>query len=256
MNFTAIAYEVSPRGVATITINRPDRGNALNHAAIDELGERFVFCAMAKGVRVIVLRGAGKHFCAGADMGGRMSDVSASKFTLATLMEAVDLCPKPTIAAVQGAAVGGGLALASACDVVVATPEAFFSIPEVRLGMAPSPVLSALFMRATGYRHFRRYGFSGERFSAARALEMGFVSEVHDAANVDAAVDAIADAMLHGAPGAIAELKSRIADFGVPTAARLYAPASRDAKHERGPEAEEGVAAFREKRNPSWYKAV
>jgi methylglutaconyl-CoA hydratase len=255
MNLTAITFDLSPRGVATITLNRPDRGNALNQAAIDELGERFVFCAMAKAVRVVVLRGAGKHFCAGADLGGRAADAAPAKFTLASMVEAIDTCPKPVVALVQGAAIGGGLAVASACDVVMATPEAFFSIPEVRLAMAPSPVLSALFMRATGYRHFRRYGFSGERFSAARAIEMGFVSEMHDASEIDAATEAVVDAMLRGAPGAIAELKARVAEYGAPPASKLYAPESRDAKHERTQEAEEGVAAFKEKRDPSWYKA-
>ncbi len=255
MNLTAITFDLSPRGFATITLNRPDRGNALNQAAIDEIGERFVYCSMAKAVRVVVLRGAGKHFCAGADLGGRGVETQAPKFTLATMMEAVDRCTKPTIAAVHGAAIGGGLALVSACDVVLATPEAFFSIPEVRLGMAPSPVLAALFLRATGYRHFRRYGFSGERFSAARAVEMGFVSELHPAEGLDAAVAAIADAMQRGAPGAIAELKARVAEYDMPPASKLYAPDSRDAKHVRTVEAEEGVAAFKEKRDPAWYKA-
>ncbi len=255
MNFTALTYELSARGVATITLNRPERGNALNHTAIDELGERFVHCALANAVRVVVLRGAGKHFCAGADMGGRDSDLAPAKFTLASMMEAVDTCAKPVIAVVQGAAVGGGFALASACDVILAAPEAFFSIPEVRLGMAPSPVLSALFLRAVGYRHFRRYGFSGERIAAARAFEMGFVSEVAPLAELEARAGALCDAMLRGAPHALAELKQRVAEYGVPPASKLYAPESRDAKHMRSAEAEEGVAAFKEKRDPHWYKA-
>jgi methylglutaconyl-CoA hydratase len=255
MDFKAVTWELSARGVATITLNRPDRGNALNQAAIDELGERFVHCSLVNDVRVVVLRGAGKHFCAGADMGGRGADAAEPRFSLASMMEAVDTCSKPVVAVVQGAAVGGGLALASACDVILAAPEAFFSIPETRLGMAPSPVLSALFMRAVGYRHFRRYGFSGERISAARAFEMGFVSEVAPVAELEAKAAAVVDAMLRSAPHATAELKSRVAEYGVPPASKLYAPESRDAKHERTAEAEEGVAAFKEKRDPRWYRA-
>ncbi len=254
MNLTAIAFDLSPRGVATITLNRPERGNALNQAAIDELGERFVHCSVSGLVRVVVLRGAGKHFCAGADMGAKGPDIVQARFSLASMMEAVDTCSKPVIAVVQGAAVGGGFALASACDVVLAAPESFFSIPETRLGMAPSPVLSALFMRATGYRHFRRYGFSGERIAAARAHEMGFVSEVCPAAELDAKTAAVVDAMLRSAPRATAELKARVAEYGVPPASKLYAPEFRDAPHARTAEAEEGVAAFKEKRDPSWYK--
>ncbi len=254
MPFTTIAHDLSPRGVATITLNRPERGNALNQAAIDELGELFAQCAVHKETRVIVLRGAGKHFCAGADLGGRGGEEIPPRFTLATMIEAVDICPKPVIAVVQGAAVGGGLALASACDVALATPEAFFSMPETRLGMAPSPVLSALFVRAFGYRHFRRYGFSGERISAARAFEMGFVSEVRAADQLEAGVAAVVDAMLRGAPGAMAELKARVEDYVAPSASTIYNHASRDFKHERGLEAEEGVAAFREKRDPAWYR--
>jgi methylglutaconyl-CoA hydratase len=246
-----ISIETSARAVTTVTLNRPDRGNALNQALLDELGTAFTAFAADPAVRVVVVRGAGRHFCAGADMGGPGG--GEARFTLAAVMETVDRCPKPTIAAIHGAAVGGGLALAACCDVIVATHEAFFAIPEVRLGMAPSPTLSALFMRAVGYRRFRRYGFSGERIGAQEAHVMGLAHELVPAADLEPRVAAIADAMLHGAPNALAELKARVAEYGTPPASVLYAPAQRDAKHHRTAEAEEGVAAFREKRKPSWY---
>lgn len=251
MTHETIQLEISPRAVATVTLNRPDRGNALNQTLIDDLGNCFTALAADAGVRVIVIRGAGKHFCAGADLGGPGGE--EAKFTLAGMMETLDRCPKPTIAAVHGAAIGGGFALTSACDVILATPDAFFSIPETRLGMAPSPTLSALFMRAVGYRNFRRYGFSGERISAAQAHGFGHVSDICAADELDARIAAIADAMLMSAPGATAELKARIAEYGVPPASKLYDPALRDAKHVRTEEALEGVAAFREKRKPKWY---
>jgi len=107
MTFTTITHDLSPRGVATITLNRPERGNALNQAAIDDIGEYFAQRAVDKETRVIVLRGAGKHFCAGADLGGRGGEEIPPRFTLATMIEAVDICPKPVIAVVQGAAIGG-----------------------------------------------------------------------------------------------------------------------------------------------------
>ena len=252
MAYETIQIDISPRAVATVTLNRPDRSNALNQTLIDELATCFADFASNPAVRVIVIKGAGKHFCAGADLGGPGGGAEP-KYTLAGMMEMVDRCPKPTIAVVHGAAVGGGFALTSACDVILATPEAFFSIPETRLGMAPSPTLSALFMRGVGYRNFRRYGYSGERISAAQAHTWGHVSEICSAEELDAKVAALADAMLMSAPGATAELKARVAEYGVPPASKLYDPVHRDAKHVRSEEAIEGVAAFREKRKPTWY---
>jgi methylglutaconyl-CoA hydratase len=251
--YETITLDISPRAVATVTLNRPDRGNALNQTLIDDMGVCMTALAADPAVRVVVLRGAGKHFCAGADLGGPGQSAGPPKFTLAGMMETVDRCPKPTIAAVHGAAIGGGFALTSACDVILATPEAFFAIPETRLGMAPSPTLSALFMRAVGYRAFRRYGFSGERINAALAHEFGHVSEICAAADLDARVAEVVDAMLMSAPAATAELKARVAEYGVPPASKLYDPIQRDAKHVRTEEAHEGVAAFREKRKPKWY---
>ena len=253
MAYETIKLEISTRAIATLTLNRPDRGNALNQTLIDDLGNCFTALAADPAARVIVVRGAGKHFCAGADLGGPGQSSAPPKYTLAGMMETVDCCPKPTIAAVGGAAIGGGFALTSCCDVILATPEAFFSIPETRLGMAPSPTLSALFMRAVGYRNFRRYGYSGERISAAQAHTWGHVSELCSAEELDAKVAALADAMLMSAPGATAELKARVAEYGVPPASKLYDPVIRDARHVRTAEAEEGIAAFREKRKPKWY---
>jgi len=239
------------RGVATVTLNRPDRGNAMNPALIDELGACMRDLAADDGVRIIVLRGAGKHFCAGADVGGRGE--GEPRFTLATMLETLETTPKPTIAVVQGAAAGGGMALAACCDIVMGTPEAFFTIPEARLGMAPSVTLAGLFVRAIGLRAFRRYAYSGERIVAQEALRLGLLSEIAPAAEMEARLEALIDALLHSAPGAIATLKARVADFDVPPISMLFDPAVRDARHARSPEADEGIAAFKEKRKPSWY---
>ncbi len=239
------------RGVATVTLNRPERGNAMNPALIDALGAAMQELGADDGVRVIVLRGAGKHFCAGADVGGRGD--GEPRFTLATMLETIEKTPKPTIAVVQGAAAGGGMALAACCDIVMGTPEAFFTIPEARLGMAPSVTLAGLFVRAIGLRAFRRYGYSGERIVAQEAHRLGLVSEVAPASDMDARLDALIDALLHGAPGAIATLKARMADFAAPPISVLFDPAVRDARHARSPEADEGIAAFKEKRKPNWY---
>ena len=253
MSYETIRAEVSPRGIAIVTLNRPDRGNALNQTLLDELGNCLTSYAQDPQVRIVILRGEGKHFCAGADVGGRSAQDAPPKFSLAQMLEVLERFPKPTMALVQGAAAGGGLALASCCDVVLAGREAFFTIPEVRLGMAPSPTLAALFVRAVGLRAFRRYGFSGERISADVAQRLGLVTEIAEAADLLAKAEAIADAMLLGAPGAIATLKARVCEFNAPPVSTIFDPAVRDAKHVRTSEAEEGVAAFKEKRKPNWY---
>src|SRR5271169_3120370 len=219
-----------------------------------ELGRVFAELAADDGTRLAVLRGSGKHFCAGADLADR-SRAEAGTLTGPTLfdvLEAIDRLPKPTIAAVHGGAIGGGAAIVACCDVVVATDAAFFSIPEVRVGMAPVR-LAPIFIRAMGHRNFRRYGISGERMDAAEALRVGLVHQLCTPQNLDAAVADVADALLNGAPGAIRELKSVCAGLAVPPwpAGSATEPTRRELA--RTPEAAEGIASFREKRKPSWY---
>jgi methylglutaconyl-CoA hydratase len=168
------------------------------------------------------------------------------------VLEAIDRLPKPTIAAVHGGAIGGGAAIAACCNVVVATDAAFFSIPEVRVGMAPLR-LAPIFIRAMGHRNFRRYGISGERMDAAEALRVGLVHQLCTPQKLDAVIADVADALLHGAPGAIRELKSACAGLATPPwpAASATEPARRE--FGKTPESAEGIASFREKRKPSWY---
>jgi len=163
---------------------------------------------------------------------------------------ALDTIQKPTIAAVHGGAVGGGAAFAACCDVALATDGAFFSIPEVRVGMPPLGVMPFL-VRAMGHRNFRRYGLTGERIAAADALRVGLVHQVCDATALDDTLARIADDLLHGAPGALATLKAESAQFAAPPLSVIQA---NHPQHSSGtPEAIEGIASFREKRKPSWY---
>ena len=256
MVFETIATDVSPRGIATVTLDRPDRGNAFNQPMLDELGKQFTAWAAEPAVRVVVLRARGKHFCVGADVAAMAAksagNTAEPAFTLNDTLVAIDTLPKPTIAVVEGGCVGGGLAFAACCDVVFATESAFFSIPEVRLGMVPG--LAPLFARALGSRVLRRYGLSGERFSAAEALRFGFVHEICDATKLDEKIAALADAFLHGAPGAAAELKGLASSYATPERTIVFPPKdSRKSHAARSPEAIEGIAAFREKRKPNWY---
>lgn len=253
MVLQTLSVAVSPRGVATILFNRPDRGNALNQAMMDELGEVLAKHADDDTTRIVVLRGSGKHFCAGADLAARGTepDPAVKPVSLVDILAVVDTMPKPTIAVVHGAAVGGGAGIAACCDIVLATEAAFFSIPEVRIGMAPYGVAPFL-IRAMGHRSFRRYGLSGERIAAAAALRIGLAHEVCTADTLDETLAAIADALLHGAPGAIRELKADMDRFASPPVADILARRKpRDtAKSE---EAREGIASFKEKRKPNWY---
>lgn len=245
-----IKVEQPQPSVATIVLNRPERGNAFNQQMLDELYGTLKGLAINDSVRVLVMRGAGKHFCTGADIAGR-GDGGAG-ITLGQCLAALDDFPKPTIALVQGGCIGGGLALAACCDVLMADEGAFFSVPELRVGIAPSRELSVYFMRAMGARAFRRYGLSGERITAAEALRIGLAHEAHGSGEADARLAPLIDAFLHGAPKATAELKQRVAHI------TSGAPAPKDSGEKRGlertPEAQEGVAAFREKRKPAWYR--
>jgi methylglutaconyl-CoA hydratase len=250
-----LSVDVSPRRIATVTLNRPGRGNAFDQTMLDELAEQFKAFADDDNVRVVVLRGNGKHFCTGADLASRGPDAQAApgarpSASLRDVLIALDTLPKPTVAVVHGGAVGGGAAFAACCDVAIATNEAFFSIPEVRVGMPPLGVMPFL-VRAIGHRSFRRYGLSGERIAAAEALRLGLVHELCDAASLEATVARIADELLHGAPGAIAALKEASAPFASPPLSAILA--HRPRHNPKTPEAIEGIASFREKRKPSWY---
>jgi methylglutaconyl-CoA hydratase len=166
------------------------------------------------------------------------------------VLVALDTLPKPTVAVVQGAAVGGGAAFAACCDIAIATDQAFFSIPEVRVGMPPMGVMPFL-IRAIGHRSFRRYGLSGERIPAAEAQRIGLVHALCGTGALDDTLARIVDELLHGAPGAIAELKAGSALFASPNLDAIVA--HRAPHNPKSPEAIEGIASFREKRKPSWY---
>jgi methylglutaconyl-CoA hydratase len=245
----SVALTVSPRGIAALTLNRPDRSNAFDQPMLNELARQMVERADDHATRVVVLRGAGRHFCGGADLAARAADgeQSTAQASLTDVLMALENLPKPTVAVVHGAAVGGGAGFAACCDIVLAAESAFFSIPEVRVGMAPLGV-AAFLINAMGQRAFGRYAQTGERFSANEALRIGLVHEVVNEEKLDERLAEIADALLHGAPGALRELKTAMKSrFSPPRMEAPHAPGPRSA------EALEGIASFKEKRKPSWY---
>ncbi|MCC6887342.1 MAG: enoyl-CoA hydratase/isomerase family protein [Hyphomicrobiales bacterium] len=251
MTYETITIDRSPRRIATVTLNRPDRGNAFNQTMLDELGTALAALAADAGVRIVVLRGAGKHFCTGADLSARGPSAPAAKHTLRDVLALLDGLVKPTVAVIQGGAIGGGAGLATCCDVTIATEAAFFSIPEVRVGMPPFGIMPFM-IRAIGHRAFRRYGLSGERIAASEALRLGLVHELCELAALEGTLARIADELLLGAPHAMSELKAAAARYATPNLDQILAHIH--PPHDpKSVEAQEGLASFREKRKPSWY---
>ena len=248
-----LEVDVSSRGIATILLNRPERSNAIDQRMLDALVRQFDQLSADDRTRIVVLRGAGKHFCSGADLVARTNapEPSPAQTSIIDMLGALDRLPKPTIAVVHGAAIGGGAAVAACCDVVLAAADAFFSVPEVRVGMPPLGV-TPFVIRAIGHRSFRRYGLSGERFGAIEALRIGLVHEVGQAEKLDEKLAEVVDALLLGAPDAQRTLKDGMEHSVMPTVEEILA---RKPSHgsPRTAEALEGIASFKEKRKPSWY---
>ena len=253
--------EIERKGtVATIWMDRPEVFNAFNEQLIAELATACAALDADAGVRVVVLAGRGKHFSAGADLNWmrRASDSTeaenlADSRKFAAMLRALSGMSKPTIARVQGAALGGGTGLTAACDMAVAADDASFATSEVKFGIIPA-VISPYVLRAIGPRHALRYFQSAERFGAAEAKAMGLVNEVVPVAELDAAVDRLVQALLACGPQAqlaakqlIAALAGRPIDDAVSeeTAIRI-------ARQRATAEAREGFAAFFDRRPPAW----
>ena len=246
--------------VATVTLTRPEVHNALDEILIGNIAQAFQKLAVAEAVRVVVLEAEGKNFCAGADVnwmkraaGLSREDNQRDAMQLAIMVDAIDRCPKPVIAVVQGAALGGGVGLVAAADMVIAAEDASFALTEVRLGLEPS-VIGPVTIRAMGERACRRYFLTGERFDAREACRLGLVHAVVAADKLAEARDHLVEACLKGAPGAIAQAKDLIrvvADTEAgPDLMRLTA--HRIAERRATDEGHEGLMAFLEKRKPGW----
>ena len=256
-----VLWEIDRRGVATVTLNRPAVNNAYNgdllqglHDAMDALGRE-------AGLRVVVLRGNGKHFQAGADLAwingvaaqSPAENERASRVT-AEAIRRLDTCPVPTLALIQGGCFGGGTGVAAACDIVVASTDALFSISETRWGLMAGIILPQL-CQAMGLRQVRRYALSGERFGAEEARRIGLVHEVVPVGGLAEAGAKIVDAILMNAPAATTATKLRslasaeaFVDDGL-----LRDLIDEHARTRQQAEAKEGLASFKEKRKPSWY---
>jgi methylglutaconyl-CoA hydratase len=249
------------RGVGQVTLNRPQVNNAYNgdmiaglHEAMDQLGQQ-------TGLRVVVLKGNGAHFQAGADLAwineqgklGPEQNVAASRATGHAVRRLNEL-PVPTVAMIQGGCFGGGTGIAAACDVVVAADNAMFAITEARWGLVAGIIFPQL-IQAIGLRNLRRYALTCERINAERAQQMGFVHEVCALEALEETTFAIVESLLKSAPQATADTKRltlSLADALLEDT--LFEDlVGRHARTRQSAEAAEGTQSFMQKRAPSWY---
>ena len=231
-----------------VAMARPERRNAFDASLIDELGAAF---ADVGDARVVLLTGDGSSFSAGADVEWMRSSVDlsfdenvADALRLRAMLDAIDSCPAPVVARVQGHALGGGCGLVACCDIVVAEPSALFAFSEVKLGIVPA-VISPFALAKIGTSAARRWFVTGERFSAEVALRIGLIHEIAD--DLDAAIESVLGELLSAGPDAARAAKelARAPQSAEDTAHRI-------ATHRTSAEGQEGLRAFLEKRKPNW----
>ncbi|WP_170752174.1 crotonase/enoyl-CoA hydratase family protein [Ruegeria lacuscaerulensis] len=257
--FETISVTNDTRGVATLTLNRPGKHNAMSAQMISELTQAAGQLGADDSVRVVVLTGAGKSFCAGGDLGWMQDQMAAdpeTRFTearkLAEMLQALNTLPKPLIGALQGNAFGGGVGLAAVCDVAIGVDTLTMGLTETRLGLIPATIGPYVIARM-GEARSRRVFMSARLFDASEAVELGLLAKVVAAVDLPEAVEAEVTPYLSCAPGAVASAKGLVRDLGPriddtvidQTIRALVGRWETD-------EAKEGIAAFFEKRKPTW----
>jgi methylglutaconyl-CoA hydratase len=259
-SYQALSISQRSAGVAQVTMNRPAIFNAFDEAMIGEMDAAFAELLADDNVRVIVLAGEGKHFSAGADLQWMQRASQASRDwnlddarRFAAMLWRIDSSPKPTVARIQGAALGGGVGLACVCDVAIASEAASFSVSEARFGILPA-VIGPYVVNAIGRRQARRLALTTQRIGAAEALGMGLVHQVVAADALDAAVDATLKDLLAGGPQAHREIKQLLGKLQVGTVTpEVRELTAQTISRVRGTdEAREGFAVFLGKRPASW----
>ncbi len=247
------------QGVARVTIVRPDVRNAFNAEVIEQLHAAFTRITAADDVRAVVLAGEGKVFCGGADINWMRSSLElsfeanvADAERMSDMYRAIDNCPKPVIARIHGAALGGGAGLAAVCDIAIASDETIFGFTEVKLGIIPA-VIAPFALAKIGLSNARALFLTGERFDAHRAREIGLVHEVVPAGDLDESVEGRLAELRTAGPAAIAAAKlllRRVLDNSYDDSRSITARAI--ARQRVSPEGQEGLRAFLERRAPNF----
>ena len=261
MDYQTLTIAIADK-VATVTLNRPELRNAFNEHAIAELALAFDELGRSSTVRAIVLAANGPAFCAGADLnwmkkmaGYSHEENQEDALRLADMLRTIYLCPKPTVAKVQGDCYAGGMGLVAACDIVVAVDNAGFCLSEVKLGLIPATI-SPYVIKAMGEQAARRYFLTAERFDANEARRIGFAHEVVALDALDSTVAGVARALVNNSPNAVKEAKTLVREIVGKTVddALLLDTAGRIAAIRASLEGREGVASFLEKRKPTWLQ--
>jgi methylglutaconyl-CoA hydratase len=259
MSFETIAITSDGRGIATLTLARPSRHNAMSAAMVAELTAAARLLGTDPAIRVVVLTGAGESFCAGGDLGWMRDQFGAPRQQriaegrkLALMLRALRTLPRPLIGRIQGQAFGGGVGLISVCDAAVTVGRARFGLTETRLGLVPATIAPYVLARM-GQASARRVLLSGRIFGAAEARDLGLVHAVVADEDLDAAIEAEVTPYLSAAPGAVAAAKGLLQALSPPIDdAVIEATVTQLADIWETPDAHEGVAAFFEKRPPRW----
>lgn len=255
-----VLFDVDRFGVATVTLNTPEKHNAFDDGIIEYLGNLFTKVATRSDIRIVVLASNGKSFSAGADLGWmkRMADYSyeenlADAESLAHMLKALNFLPQTTIAKVQGAAFGGAVGLASCCDIVIASDRASFCLSEVKLGLIPATI-SPYVVNAMGQKACRRYFQTAERFTANTAQQLGLVDEVTQPSKLDETVDDLIQTILNNGPDAVRQAKQLALDVANEeiNSELIGITSERIAAIRVSDQGQEGLNAFFEKRKPQW----
>jgi len=257
--YKTIQLTTDTRGVATLTLNRPEKHNALNGTLIAELTEAAEQLAADASVRIVVLTGNGKSFCSGGDFNWFSSNIDKTRAervnqsaTLAHLLRRLDTLPKPLIGRINGPAYGGGVGMISVCDYTIGAEGARFGLTEVKLGLLPANI-SPYVVARIGKVHSRETMLSGALFDSTRAERIGLLTEVAAAGELDAAIERVVHNHLQAAPGAVADTKALIAYVAAhDLETNMIYTADRLADAWETEEGIEGINSFLDKSTPSW----
>ena len=259
-DYQTIEVERDARGIVTVTLNRPEVRNAMNAVLIAEMTDAFADLGGDSKVRGVIVRGAGKVFCAGADLnwmrdveGHTDDEVAADSRKLQTMYCTIADCPKPVAARIHGAAMAGGLGVVACCDVVIAHISTKFCLSEVRLGLVPG-IIGPFLLPKTGPSWLRYLGMTAVTIEAPAALQAGLVHEVaEDDEDLDRRIAAHADLMIAASPEATAQTKQLLADFGAAPPAELFDSSLRwNVKARTSEAARAGIGAFLDRRPAPW----
>ncbi len=259
MSYETILVETDERGVAYLTLNQPDIHNALSPKMIYELTSAANELGNDESVRVVVLTGAGKSFCAGGDLGWMREQFEATRETriseamkLASMLRDLNELPKPLIGKIQGQAFGGGIGMMAVCDLAIGVDDAKFALTETRLGLIPATISPYVIARM-GEGKARRVFMSGKRFDGHEAAGLDLLAKSVSSENLDATIEEEIRPYLSTAPAAVAKAKAYARSLGpVIDEAAMLRSANALADAWETPEAVEGVGAFFEKRKPNW----